>query len=173
MNLNMKKFNPGVILILTLAGSIALVTYSCNKGQTELKGKYAYADFKPSRECGSCHQGIYEQWRQSMMSQAYTHHWDEIEYFTLAVAHSEVDPTMKDPVDGCNGCHAPLAWMAGILPPARPAENTMANESVSCEVCHLMKSAQSDPPFNFSYFIEPGNTKYAAKVRGFCIFCNN
>ncbi|MCK7537336.1 MAG: hypothetical protein MZV63_43445 [Marinilabiliales bacterium] len=43
-----------------------------------------------------------------MMSQAYTHHWDEIEYFDLAVPHAEVNPALKDPVDGCNGCHAPL-----------------------------------------------------------------
>jgi len=39
----------------------------------------------------------------------------------------------------------------------------MANESVSCEVCHLIQSAQTDPPVNFSYYIEPGMTKYAVR----------
>ena len=39
----------------------------------------------------------------------------------------------------------------------------MANESVSCEVCHLIQSAQTDPPFNFSYLIKPGMTKYSSR----------
>jgi formate-dependent nitrite reductase cytochrome c552 subunit len=99
-----------------------------------------------------------------MMSQAYTHNWDEIEYFDLAVAHSKAKPEIKDVVDGCNGCHTPMAFMGGgQFPPPRPSENSMANESVSCEVCHLTQSAQSDPPFNFSYMIKPGMTKNAVR----------
>jgi len=99
------------------------------------------------------------------MSQAYTHHWDEIEYFDLAVAHSEAKPEIKDVVDGCNGCHTPLAFMGGTtLPPPKPEEKSIANESVSCEVCHLVQSAQTDPPFNFSYLIKPGITKFAVRT---------
>ena len=128
-----------------------------------LKGKYSYKDFESAKKCGSCHAGIYQQWTQAMMSQAYTHHWDEIEYFDLAVAHSEAVPELKDAVDGCNGCHTPLAFMGGKLPPPRPEEKSMANESVSCEVCHLVQSAQTDPPYNFSYMIEPGVTKFAVR----------
>ena len=129
----------------------------------DLKGAYAYKDFESAKKCRTCHTAFYEQWSQSMMSQAYTHHWDEIEYFELAVAHAEKVPELKDAVDGCNGCHAPLAYMAGELPPARPSENTMANESVSCEVCHLIQGSSADPPHNFSYIIEPGRTKYAGR----------
>jgi hypothetical protein len=132
--------------------------------QEDLKGKYSYKDFESAKKCRACHPGFYEQWSQSMMSQAFTHEWDEIEYFDLAVAHSKAKPGIKDVVDGCNGCHTPLAFMGGPLPPARPSENTMANESVSCEVCHLIQSAQSDPPFNFSYLIKPGMTKYSSRV---------
>ena len=128
-----------------------------------LKGKYAYKDFESSKKCGSCHPGTYQQWSQAMMSQAYTHHWDEIEYFDLAVAHAEAKPELKGAVDGCNGCHTPLAFMGGTLPPPRPSEKSMANESVSCEVCHLIQSALVDPPFNFSYLIEPGITKFAVR----------
>ena len=83
------------------------------------------------------------------MSQAYTHHWDEIEYFDLAVAHAEVKPSLKDPVDGCNGCHTPIGFMGGKFPPPRPAEKTIVNESVSCEVCHLTQSAQTEPAVQF------------------------
>lgn len=130
----------------------------------DLKGKYAYKDFEPARKCGSCHTDFYEQWSQAMMSQAYSHPWDEIEYFDLAVAHAAAKPELKNVVDGCNGCHTPFAYMGGKLPPPRPAENSMANESVSCDVCHLIQSAQEEPPYNFSYFIKPGSTKYSGRT---------
>jgi hypothetical protein len=57
-----------------------------------------------------------------------------------------------------------MAFMGGTLPPPRPEEKSMANESVSCEVCHLTQSAQTDPPFNFSYYIVPGITKQAGRT---------
>lgn len=141
---------------------IAATTLRMGSGE-ELKGVYQYKDFEPAGKCRTCHVAFYEQWNQSMMSQAYTHHWDEIEYFDLAVAHAEKVPELKEAVDGCNGCHTPMAFMAGQLPPARPSENTMANESVSCEVCHLIQGTSSDPPYNFSYIIEPGRTKYSSR----------
>ncbi|MCK7528384.1 MAG: hypothetical protein MZV64_67875 [Ignavibacteriales bacterium] len=72
------------------------------------------------------------------MSQAYTHHWDEIEYFKLAVPHAEKDRVVAGVKAGCNGCHAPIAFLAGDVPPPLPAKNSRANESVSCEVCHTV-----------------------------------
>ncbi len=128
-----------------------------------LKGKYRYDRFEKPQVCKSCHVDIYQQWTQSMMAQSYTHHWDEIEYFDLAVAHAEKVPSLKEAVDGCNGCHAPLAFMAGDVTPPRPAANSRANEGVSCEVCHTIRALGSDPPFNFSYVASPGRIKYGAK----------
>jgi len=158
---NLIFFIPAAaILIMLYAFTLKLLT-----PQEDLKSKYSYKDFESARKCRSCHPGIYEQWSQAMMSQAYTHHWDEIEYFDLAVKHSAANPEIKDVVDGCNGCHAPLAFMGGKeFPPPRPEAKSMANESVSCEVCHLIQSAQTDPPYNFSYLIEPGMTKYARRT---------
>ncbi len=147
------------ILVLITAFSIARKAPGEN-----LKSKYSYKDFESAKKCRSCHPGTYEQWSQAMMSQAYTHHWDEIEYFDLAVEHSKVKPDLKEAVDGCNGCHTPMAYMSEKeFPPPRPSGNSMANESVSCEVCHLIQSAETYPPFNFSYFIEPGMTKYSVR----------
>jgi len=148
-----------VLLLLGTAFTISKMT-----PQEDLKAKYSFKEFESAKKCKTCHPGFYEQWSQSMMSQAYTHHWDEIEYFDLAVAHAKAKPELQDAVDGCNGCHTPLAFMSGPFPPPRPSEKSMANESVSCEVCHLIQSAQTDPPFNFSYMIKPGTTKYSARV---------
>jgi len=127
------------------------------------KGDFTYDDFSKPEYCGSCHNAIYQQWSQSMMAEAYTHHWDEIEYFKLAVAHSENDPEMKGVHEGCNGCHTPMAYMAGDIPPPRPAEGSRANESVSCEVCHNIKGIRGDTAYNFNYIVEPGFTKFSSR----------
>jgi len=126
-------------------------------------GSKKYNQYEKPEACKSCHIDIYQQWSQAMMSQAYTHHWDEIEYFDLAVAHGKVDEKFKPVSDGCNGCHTPLAFMAGDVPPPRPSENSRANESVSCDVCHTINSFKGDTPFNFSYVSEPGRLKYGPK----------
>lgn len=143
----------GVILAMPLFGQD-------HPSGGDLLGKYPYEMFEKPGKCLTCHTDIYRQWEQSMMSQAYTHHWDEIEYFDLAVRHATVDPDLKPVVDGCNGCHTPLAFMAGDVTPPRPEENSRANESVSCEVCHIITGTSVDPPVNFSYVPSPGRTKY-------------
>lgn len=132
-------------------------------GGEEALGSKKYEQYEKPEACKSCHIDIYQQWTQAMMSQAYTHHWDEIEYFDLAVAHSEVDPKVKPVADGCNGCHTPLAFLAGDVPPPRPEKNSRANESVSCEVCHTINSFKGDTPFNFSYVSQPGRKKWGNK----------
>ncbi len=152
-------FTVALLLLFLVSASAYKVMVENNN----LKGAYPYKKFESASKCRTCHPGIYEQWSQSMMSQAYTHHWDEIEYFDLAEAHADAVPAIRDVIDGCNGCHTPLAFMNGKFPPARPSEKTMANESVSCEVCHLIQSSTSEPPVNFSYFIEPGMTKFAGR----------
>ncbi len=127
------------------------------------EGTKSYDQFEKAEVCQSCHTDIYQQWKQAMMSQAYTHHWDEIEYFELAVEHAKKDPTFKPVADGCNGCHTPMAFLAGDVPPPRPAENSRANESVNCEICHSITGFEGETPFNFNYISQPGKTKYGPK----------
>lgn len=150
------------IVFLSALLCALLIRIESNAGEGA-KGTQKYDDYEKPKVCASCHTSIYMQWRQAMMSQSYTHHWDEIEYFDLAVAHSSKDPSFKDAVDGCNGCHAPLAYLAGDVPPPRPAENSRANEGVSCDLCHTITAVKEDPPFNFSWVSEPGRTKYGSK----------
>ncbi len=99
-----------------------------------------------------------------MMSQAYTHHWDEVEYFKLAVPHAEKDPIVAGVKAGCNGCHTPIAFMAGDVPPPRPAEMSKANEAVNCDVCHTITGFEGEVPFNFNYISEPGRIKNGPRV---------
>ena len=126
-------------------------------------GTKKYADFEEPDVCASCHVDFFQQWTQAMMSQAYTHHWDEIEYFKLAVPHADKDEIVSEVKAGCNGCHAPIAFLAGDVPPPRPEENSRANESVSCDLCHSVIGFEGDTPFNFNFISSPGVTKYGPK----------
>lgn len=134
----------------------------------DLLGKYSYEDFAKPDTCRQCHVEIYEQWSQSMMSQAYTHHWDEIEYFKLAVPHAEKNEKVAGVKAGCNGCHSPIAFMAGDIVPPHPNEVSRANESVSCDVCHVITGWDSgeELPFNYSFIPEPGNKTYQGNRDG-------
>jgi len=126
-------------------------------------GSRSYDDYERPLACAACHVDIYQQWTQAMMSQAYTHHWDEIEYFELAVKHAAADPAFDPVQKGCNGCHAPLAYLAGDVPPPRPAAGSRANESVSCDLCHTVVGRRGDPSVNFNWISEPGRVKYGNK----------
>ncbi len=150
---------PGLTVIIALMGlgSVSFHAYQ--------KAKYAYDDFETPAYCRQCHDLFYEQWDQALMSDAYSHEWDEIEYFQLAVPHSEKDPSMLEAQEGCNGCHTPMAYLAGDVPPPDPKTNPRANESVSCDVCHTIRGYSGDTPHNFNYIIEPGKTKIASVKR--------
>lgn len=130
-------------------------------------GELKYEDFKTPEFCGTaCHSDFYQQWKQAMMSKSYTHHWDEIEYFKLAIPHAEKDAKVAEVKDGCNGCHTPISFVAGDTPPPKPELNSRANEGVSCEVCHSISGFEGEIPFNFNYILKPGKTKFSNRGSG-------
>lgn len=164
------KFNNGdnMIKILLLSLSLfifAAASYAQNtKAGDDALGIFKYENFEKPDVCGSsCHTDFYQQWNQAMMSQCYTHHWDEIEYWKLAVPHAEKDKKVAGVKAGCNGCHAPVSFMAGDVPPPKPEANSRTNESVSCDVCHTITGFKGDTPFNFNYISNPGKTKYGTR----------
>ena len=157
----MRKKLPILLTITVL--SFIVFGFVFSELQKDQFGMFKYKDFDKPESCKSCHNSFYQQWSQSMMSQAYTHHWDEIEYFKLAVPHSKKDPKMEGVHEGCNGCHAPLSYLAGDVPPPKPEEGSRANESVSCEVCHLIKGVAGDTAYNHNYIVKPGFTKYSSR----------
>ncbi len=127
-------------------------------------GSQPYDQFEPDSFCAECHVDIAAQHAQSMMSQSYTHAWDEIEYFELALPHSQKEPKVAGVREGCNGCHAPLAFLAGDIPPPRPSEGSRANEGVSCDLCHSIVGFEGEVPFNFNYIVDPSDVEQG--VRG-------
>ena len=163
----MKRAGTLVLIVFMVAAAVSLgfiTSASLQKAGDEALGTRKYSDYQTPTFCGTqCHNDIYQQWKQAMMSQAYTHHWDEIEYFKLAVPQAEKDPVVAGVKAGCNGCHTPIAFLAGDVPPPLPAKGSRANESVSCEVCHTVTGFAGDTPFNFNWISEPGKNKYGPR----------
>ena len=127
-------------------------------------GKFQYEDFKQPKRCGACHSEIYQEWRQCLMSQSFTHEWDQIEYFKLALPHALKLEKVSGVKAGCVACHGPLAFLSGDIPP-KPAEaGTRANEGVSCEICHNITGSTEKEPFNFSFTIEPDRVKQGSRA---------
>jgi hypothetical protein len=151
----MARFTTFIALLLATVVS----AQEAPKVGDEALGTQSYDAFERPAVCASCHVDIARQHEQAMMSQAYTHHWDEIEYFELAVPHAEKDAKVAGVKAGCNGCHAPIAFLAGDVPPPRPDEGSRANESVSCDFCHTVTGFVGDVPHNFNWISEPGKIK--------------
>jgi hypothetical protein len=164
MERTMKKPPFAFAIVFMAVLFLGLTISQAQKAGDQALGTRKYEDFQTPKFCGtSCHTDIFQQWVQTMMSQAYTHHWDEIEYFKLAVPHAEKDSIVADVKAGCNGCHAPIAFLAGDVPPPLPSKNSRANESVACDLCHTVTGFAGDTPHNFNWISEPGKTKYGPR----------
>jgi len=159
-SINMKTIIASLMSLLLLASFLPSVQAQQLPYGHSLLGSGSYDDFENPKSCASCHVDFARQYEQAMMSQSYTHAWDEIEYFKLAVPHAMKDPNFDHAQQGCNGCHAPLAFIAGDVPPPKPYTGSRADEGVSCDVCHTITGSGENPPFNYSYFIQPGRVKY-------------
>ena len=127
------------------------------------EGSLPYDKFETTETCADCHSEIARQHARSLMAQSFTHKWDEVEYFELALPHALKNAKVAGVKAGCNGCHAPLAYLAGDIPPKRPSEGTRANEGVSCDVCHSITGFTGDVPFNFNYVMQPGAVKQGTR----------
>ena len=150
---------PAILVLAIGVGAAAVSVQAPPKSGDEARGTRKYDNYERPAACAACHTNIARQHEQAMMSQAYTHAWDEIEYFQLAVPHAEKDPKVAGVKAGCNGCHAPIAFLAGDVPPPLPSANSRANESVTCDLCHTVTGFQGDTPFNFNWISEPGKIK--------------
>ena len=144
-----------LLVPLFLLAVVAMVANAGGAAGDAALGTQPYEAFETDEVCADCHVDITRQHKQAMMSQSFTHHWDEIEYFELALPHAEKVEKVAGVKAGCNGCHAPLAFLAGEIPPKRPAENSRANEGVSCAVCHAITGHEGDVPFNFNFIVDP------------------
>lgn len=92
--------------------------------------------FGPSAGCG-CHAALLGQWQQSMHAKAIT---DPL-YLVKLKEGEEATGGALGPF--CNGCHAPVAVMAGELTSIDQSQmSTVGKEGVTCDFCHQVSGTE-------------------------------
>jgi len=145
------------------AAMMFLIGTPLHAAEGSAEGSFPYDKFETSETCSDCHSQLGRQHARSLMAQSFTHAWDEAEYFELALPHALKEEKVAGVKSGCMGCHAPLAYLAGDIPPSHPEKGTRANEGVSCDICHSITGFAGDTPFNFNYVMEPGEAKQGTR----------
>jgi hypothetical protein len=132
------------------------------KGPTK-KGSYPYETFDSSKKCASCHREIYNQYQKSAMAKSQALPWDQAEYFKLALPHTRLESKVAPVEAGCINCHAPLAFLAGDIPPPPAGKDDPKADGVPCELCHAMVGFGGEEPLNGNFVVKPGKVKYGPR----------
>ena len=153
-----------ISLVLLGVAPAILIAAQGPSGDAAL-GTQPYEKFETDQVCAECHVDITRQHQQAMMSQSYMHHWDEIEYFELALPHAGRS-SRRSPA---SRRAATAATRRSRSSPAtsrrkRPAEGTRANEGVSCDLCHSIVGFEGDTPYNFNFVVAPAKAKQGVRA---------
>ena len=108
--------------------------------------------FTAAETCGGCHADIYEQWSETILSQAYR------DPFYRARMQEAVRDTQGRLADFCIKCHSPIGVFAGEhLPIDGSRMSAIAVRGVQCDFCHTISGI--DGISNGGYLNTPGNVK--------------
>jgi hypothetical protein len=133
----------GVFAILTPALDMAVFAREPSDSNPGQENKLSLADFTPAKECGQCHQEIYNQWTQSMHSKGLT---DPV---FRAVIDDILEQTGEfSKVKRCLRCHAPIAGVTGRLvdlsiPLDWELFSDVEAEGVTCDFCHTISGNEN------------------------------
>ena len=93
--------------------------------------------FQTAAYCGHCHQEAHAEWRQSAHSNA-----NRVPYYLKNVdllnAEKGVEFTRH-----CEGCHDPIALVAGALTQGSPKKRPYDQDGVTCSVCHAIQKVDT------------------------------
>ncbi len=87
--------------------------------------------------CGHCHQEAHKQWRESAHSNSNRAPW-YLKNVGLLTAEKGVGFTRH-----CEGCHDPVATMAGALTEGKPLKRPYDQDGVTCMVCHSIQKGDT------------------------------
>src|SRR5882757_7911339 len=94
-------------------------------------------DFPTAQYCGHCHQEAHAQWRQSVHSNS-----NRVPYYLKNVNLLNAEKGIEFSRH-CEGCHDPIATVAGALTQAGPKKRPYDQDGVTCSVCHAIKSVDT------------------------------
>lgn len=124
---------------------------------------HPYESFDSSKKCASCHIELYNQYQRSAMAKSQILPWDQAEYFKLALPNTRIEPKVAVVEAGCINCHAPLAFLAGDIPPPPAGKADPKADGVPCDLCHTMTGFKGEVPANGNFVVNPGEVKYGPR----------
>ena len=93
--------------------------------------------FPTAEYCGHCHQEAHTQWRQSAHSNA-----NRVPYYLKNVELLNNEKGIEFSRH-CEGCHDPIALVAGALTQGAPKKRPYDQDGVTCSVCHAIKAVDT------------------------------
>jgi Flp pilus assembly protein TadD len=93
--------------------------------------------FPTAQYCGHCHRETHDQWRQSAHSNANRAPW-YLRNVNLLAAEKNMSSSRH-----CEGCHDPVAVVAGAITEGAPRKRPYDQDGVTCMVCHSVKSVDT------------------------------
>lgn len=125
-----------------------------HRAQTGSGGVIPDHQFAKNRVCSSCHEKIYQQWQESIMSKS----WDDPIYRALLSKTSKATDGAMD--NFCTGCHTPVGLTTGKINSTvtQAARHDVYDQEanipgVGCEACHNMTSRTGLD--NGAYVLQP------------------
>lgn len=92
--------------------------------------------FPTARYCGHCHQEAHAEWRQSAHSNSNRAPW----YLkNVGLLNTEGVEFSRH----CEGCHDPIAVVAGALTSGAPSKRPYDQDGVTCMVCHSIQKVDT------------------------------
>ncbi len=95
------------------------------------------ASFYTADYCGHCHQEAHDQWRQSAHSNSNRIPW-YLRNVELLNKEKGIEFSRH-----CEGCHDPIALVAGALTQGAPKKRPYDQDGVTCAVCHSIQSVDT------------------------------
>jgi tetratricopeptide (TPR) repeat protein len=94
-------------------------------------------NFATAQYCGHCHQEAHAEWRQSAHSNSNRAPW-YIRNVNLLNAEKGISFSRH-----CEGCHDPIAVVAGAITEGAPRKRPYDQDGVTCMVCHSIQSVNT------------------------------
>ena len=90
-------------------------------------------DFPTAQYCGHCHQAAHQQWRESAHSNSNRPPW-YLKNVNLLNEEKGIEFSRH-----CEGCHNPIATVAGALTQGGPRKRPYDEDGITCSVCHSIQ----------------------------------
>ena len=121
----------------------------------DMPGSHRADQFYPPDVCSGCHADIHDQWKGSMMANAWVDPVFLAVYFRYVKDAS--DDGQKGEVAMCSRCHTAIGYTADDL--ARYTDKLTGIEAtgVSCDVCHSVASSAGIG--NGAFILKPGDAR--------------